>query len=248
MAKSPAGGGTASSKNVEMSFKFTRADKLTADLLIQIRPHIEFAIGKAFRYITARFKDVIVGNLISGGSGWKPLINGHAWKWINSPKGYAALGFSDAAQPLVLLGVLKHSFKVSSRLNTVRAGIVSNRTANIDVSLDFSLFDIQEIKSKTIHPHAGQGRLKPDFSWFSWVYEGKPKGERKQFVRTGPRKGARSSAIAGAMAGVMTSGGTWEVPPLYRIDLKNLVARNEPKITSTIKNVTTIIVKRELAK
>lgn len=188
---------------------------------------LSIAIDSAFRRLAADFQDVIIDNLVFGGPGWKPIVKTAAWKWINSAKGYAQLGFSSPATPLRLLKILRKSWNVK---------VVSKKKGpSLNVGIKFNWANLEDIYRATIHPHAGQLGLPTGRSWFEWVYAGLPlREEGFKFKKTGPSPGVRSSSIAGGEAGRMVPGGMWQVTPRFRIDLDQLWAKNEKKITKTI--------------
>jgi len=187
----------------------------------------------AFKYLVDNFQEIIVEPLIRGGKGWKPLVDTAGWKWINSPRGYAQLGFSNPLTPLVLLSALKKSF--TARLVQQRSGT----GGRVRIGIYFKWADIQDLYKKTIHPAAGKLGMPANRSWFQWVYAGEPLREGGvSFKRTGPAPGVRSSIIAGAEAGRMVrSSGFWEVKPRFRLDIDKLWQRNHKKITNTIRKV-----------
>lgn len=188
---------------------------------------LSIAIDRAFRKLVADFQDTIIDRLVFGGPGWKALTSTAAWKWLNSPKGYAQLGFSSPASPLTLLNILRKSWN---------AKVVSKKAGpSLNVGITFNWANLEEIYRSTIHPSAGKLNLPAGRSWFEWVYAGLPlKEEGFHFKKTGPSPGVRSSSIAGNEAGRMAVGGMWQVSPRFRIDLDQLWAKNEKKIVKTI--------------
>ena len=184
---------------------------------------LAISIDRAMRFMAKNFQTIIIDPLILGGQGWKPFINTASWKWLNSPKGYAQMGFSSGTTPLRLLNILRKSW-------TAKA--VSRKTGKgLSIGFFFNWADLSEVFKATIHPSAGQLNLPAGQSWFEWVYAGAPlREEGFHFKKTGPSPGVRSSSIAGAEAGRMVQGGFWEVTPRFRVDLDKLWLRNEKKI------------------
>lgn len=213
------------SSKVVVEFNIKNVRQAEAD----IGSVLAIAIDRAFRNLTKDFQDVIIDRLVFGGTGWKPITNTAAWKWINSPKGYAQLGFSSPASPLTLLNILRKSWN---------AKVVSKKAGpSLNIGVEFNWANLEEVYRATTHPHAGQLGLPAGRSWFEWVYAGLPlKEEGFKFKKTGPSPGVRSSSIAGAEAGRMIQGGFWQVTPRFRIDLDKLWERNEKKIVKTIEN------------
>jgi hypothetical protein len=205
----------------------------------EIAKILAVAIDKAFRNLVADFKDVIINRLLFGGKGWKPLVNTAAWKWLNSPKGYAQLGFTSPATPLKLLVILSKSWN---------AKVVSRKSGpSINVGIQFNWANLEDIFRATIHPSAGKLNLPAGRSWFEWVYAGLPLQEEGfKFKKTGPSPGVRSSSIAGAEAGRMVAGGMWQVSPRFRVDLEKLWERNNKKITRTIEDYISGEIAREV--
>lgn len=193
--------------------------------------HLAELLGEAmddtFKSLVREFGSIIIDPLLFGGPGWKPFIKTAAWKWINSPRGYAQLGFSSTIAPFTLISALRRSWSAKA---------ISRRSAaNFTYGIEFSWANIEDIYRATVHPAAGKGGLRTGFSWFEWVYAGLPMREEGfKFKKTGPAPGVRSSSIAGAEAGRMTTGGFWEVPPRFRVDIDKLWERNERKISMTI--------------
>lgn len=207
-------------------------------------PHLRDILAKYMKiasiYIANNFQSIIIDPLILGGKGWKPFVETQSWKWLNSPRGYAQMGFSNALEPLKLLNALRSSWKVHP---------VYQIGESTYVGFTFSLFNIDEIRRQTIHPNAGELKLPSGRSWFDWVYDGIALIESGyHFKKTGPKKGARSSLIAGSEAGLMKTGGLWQVTPRFRVDLDGLIKKNEDKITRTIQYFMQLIVSQESRK
>lgn len=221
--------------SIEIEFKLDSLQEAEID----IGQTLTIGIDKAMKFIKNNFQTLIIDGLILGGAGWKPFVNTAAWKWLNSTKGYGQLGFFNPAEPIKLLNILRKSWEVT----------LVKGTSGLNTGIRFNWADIAQIKTKTIHPSAGELRMPSGRSWFEWLYAGKPlKEEGYSFKRTGPMEGVRSSAIAGPDAGRMVKGGFWEVSPRYRVDLDGLWIRNEKKIIRTLETFIQDIVAAEVSK
>jgi hypothetical protein len=221
---------------IQVGFKFS-----VPEAVAEIRAILSTAIENAFIFIERNFQVLIVDRLLYGGKGWSPLIETAGWKWINSPRGLAQLGFTNSLEPYNLLSA------IGSSMMLTRVTRLNKASDSVYIGLVFKIGRLEDIYRNTIHPAAGTLKLPSDRSWFQWVYSGKALKEKNvKFTRTGPSKGVRSSAIAGAEAGKMTKGTFWEVPPKFRIDLDKLIDRNRDKMTNVITKTIQEIVTREL--
>jgi len=213
-------------------------DELEVGLHIDVKEaerELRWVLGdmliEAVDFVVTHFKTIIIEPLILGGKGWKPFVQTSSWRWINSPKGYGQLGFSNAAEPNKLLHAILASWEVKK---VVR---FNPNSENMYIGLIFRFADLGKLRQATIHPAAGRGKLPSDASWFDWIYKGVAMPESGfHFRRTGPIKGSRSSAIAGPEAGLMKPGGFWQVTPRFRFDLDRLIEVNENKIAITIQH------------
>lgn len=221
-----ANGAVASNDNMQVSFKID-----VPYAVMEFRDLLADGIRLGFRFVAKNFKTLIIDRLLYGGKGWKSLQETAGWKWMNSPKGFAQLGFSNPLEPLRLLVVLSQSFYVKEEWR------FNKQSGSVYIGFKFGWANLGEIISKTIHPAAGTLGLAADRSWFEWMYAGKPISEKRvDFKKTGPGRGVRSSAIAGGEAGIMKPGSGWEVPPSFRIDLEKLFVRNEDRINKVIRD------------
>lgn len=209
----------------------------------EIRDVLADSLKAAIDFMEKNFQSLIIDQLIFGGKGWKALVDTPSWKWLNSPKGFAQMGFSSALEPLKLLTALRFSWKFQPEFR------FNKSAGSMYVGFKFQWANIDALRKATIHPAAGQLNLPADRSWFDWIYSGIALQEvNYHFKKTGPRKGVRSSIIAGAEAGLMKKGGLWQVTPRFRLDLDALLARNEDKIAKTIETFIQAVVTDEVAK
>jgi hypothetical protein len=207
----------------------------------EMRGILASAISDAFDFVVKDFKGLIVDNLVSGGRGWYGLVDTQTWKWINSPKGFAQLGFSSTHEPMKLLMALKSSFYVKKEYR------LNKSSDSMYIGLAYGWANLKYLHDETIHSAAGKLNLPSDQSWFDWLYAGAPEEEAGyHFKKTGPRKGVRSSVIAGAEAGLMKTGGLWKVSPGFRLDLDRLFEKNEDRITKVIIDTVQALIEKAL--
>ena len=114
----------------------------------EIASVLNSAIMDAFRDLAKDFQDVIIDPLVLGGKGWKPLVNTAAWKWLNSPRAFGQLGFTNALTPLRLLNVLRQSWTA----NMTRTGTKQNS----QIGITFNWANLEQIYRATEHPAAGK--------------------------------------------------------------------------------------------
>jgi len=213
---------------IQMSIKWNEKTVIPV-----LKGHIGNAAWHGMQYFKDNFETLVMAPLVLGGRGWKSVESSPSWKWINSSTGLGQLGLTDANTPLKLLFYMLKSFEVNI---TGKPGV--GKRGKLKLRMTMKLFNVTEMRKRTLHPAAGQGNLDPNRSWFDWVWKGKAISEPAKFVRTGQKnKSPRSYAIAGSDAGLMNTksgGGFWSVPPRYRLDFEKLLKQNENTIIRTM--------------
>lgn len=219
---------------------------------------VKDAVKYGFKFLRDNFYLAIIVPLVQGGRGWYGIKDTTCWKWINSRKGLAQLGFADARETDKLIDTYLKAWEVESIDNGMGIG--------------FRFGDINMLRRNLRHPFAGKHNLPSDRTWFDWIYEGQHfTTEQAQFVRTGPGPGVRSSKIAGAYAGIMKrtkrkrvlkkdketgqlvikrqgSASRWYVPARYRLDIDYLLNRNKKKIKMEFERILSDILNLYLTK
>lgn len=199
----------------------------------QMKAGIGVGIKRGFKFINDNFDALIVFPLIIGGKGWRGYMDTASWKWLNSPQGWAQLGFTQTTEPFKLIVAMKRSW--SCRAFGAPKAVAKNNA----IGIEFKLWSLSELLTATQHPAAGKLNMPANRSWFEWIYKGMAVAEPASFQKTGPMPAVRSSKIAGGFAGRMTTkdgAGFWQVPPKFRADFDKLLDQNRKKIENTIRD------------
>lgn len=193
-------------------FFFSNSRRIVSD-------HMKRMWGAAMPDIAKWMGKVLVPAMVHGGLDIEGIEQTSFYKFITSPEGLSQLGIN-ASEPPKLLEAYKKTFRTEVTRSSVRL-----------------LFgDVAVLKSNTIHPATGTGKLSVE-SWLDWIVDKEAVTDagfipRESIPKTLQGNIRLSSPLGGLMLprGRFGSTGLWRFPSVLAEFDKDWLSKNKAQI------------------
>ncbi len=198
--------------------------------------HMKRMWGRAMPDLAKWMGSVLVPAMVHGGLGIQGIEQTDFYKFIISPQGLSQLGI-DASQPPKLLAAYKNTFRTEVTATSAR--------------LMFG--DVAALKTNTMHPATGSGKLKVS-SWLDWVVDREEVRDagfvpRESIPKTLQGNIRLSSPLGGLMLpkGRFGSTGLWRFPSVLAEFDKKWLSDNKDKIEKVVAEAAIRIYNKKLS-